>query len=289
MVVKKYKTPKALLDALNHRLRATAMVEGVEANRLRRQVAFDRLLARIFQIQQSAWLLKGGYAMELRTQNSRATKDIDLALFESDLHRLVEKEQSDAIHKLLIQAASVDLDDYFTFEIGRAKRELFSPPYGGARYSVNAIVSNKSFVRFNIDIGLGDPTTESENLQSRNWLDFAGINCPVFPAISADQQFSDKLYVYTIPRLGVPSSRAKDLVDMVLLIQSGKLKMDKLRLTLVSTFACYKTHTLPATLLQPPSEWTDNFSQLANECKLEISLDQAFALVKKFYEKILSS
>ena len=126
--------------------------------------------------------------MELRTQNSRATKDIDLALFESDLHRLVEKEQSDAIHKLLIQAASVDLDDYFTFEIGRAKRELFSPPYGGARYSVNAIVSKKSFVRFNIDIGLGDPTTESENLQSRNWLDFAGIDCPVFPAISADQQ-----------------------------------------------------------------------------------------------------
>lgn len=94
MPVKKYKTPKALLDALNHRLRATAMAEGVEANRLRRQVAFDRLLARIFQIKQSPWLLKGGYAMELRMQKSRATKDIDLALFESDLHHFVEKKQS---------------------------------------------------------------------------------------------------------------------------------------------------------------------------------------------------
>lgn len=285
MAVKKYNTPKALLDAINHRLRVAAVAEGVEANRLRRQVAFDRLLARIFQAQQSLWLLKGGYAMELRMQNSRATKDIDLALFENDLHRLREKEQSDAIHRILVQAANVDLGDYFTFEIGSAKRELFSPPYGGARYSVNTIVNKKSFVRFNIDIGLGDPKTEPESLQSRNWLNFAGIDCPPFPVISANQQFSDKLYVYTIPRSGVPSSRAKDLVDMVLLIQSKKLKMETLLQTINITFACYSTHDLPTVLLPPPPEWSETFSQLATECRLEVSLYEAFALVKKFYHE----
>lgn len=40
--------------------------------RLRRQVAFDRLLARLFQVGEPLglpWVLKGGYAMELRIMN----------------------------------------------------------------------------------------------------------------------------------------------------------------------------------------------------------------------------
>jgi uncharacterized membrane protein YciS (DUF1049 family) len=51
--------------------------------RLRRQVAFDRLLARLFQAGQPLalpWVLKGGYAMELRIKAARTTKDIDLTM-----------------------------------------------------------------------------------------------------------------------------------------------------------------------------------------------------------------
>ena len=48
--------------------------------RLRSEVAFDRLLARLFARDDAPWVLKGGYALELRMKEARATRDIDLAL-----------------------------------------------------------------------------------------------------------------------------------------------------------------------------------------------------------------
>ena len=45
---------------------------GENIQRLRRKVAFDRLLARIFTEQPSSFFLKGGYAMEFRINHARA-------------------------------------------------------------------------------------------------------------------------------------------------------------------------------------------------------------------------
>src|ERR1035437_353053 len=48
--------------------------------RVRRQVVFDRLLARLFPTDPAPWVLKGGYALELRFRTARATIDIDLTV-----------------------------------------------------------------------------------------------------------------------------------------------------------------------------------------------------------------
>jgi len=80
---KSYKTAGAFRTALENRLQARARDEGTDLQRLRRQVAFDRFLARMFSKGPKAaypWVLKGGYAMELRVQSARTTKDLDLTL-----------------------------------------------------------------------------------------------------------------------------------------------------------------------------------------------------------------
>ncbi len=41
-----------------------------------RQVAFDRLLARLFRVDSVPWVLKGGYAFDLRFRTTRSTVDI---------------------------------------------------------------------------------------------------------------------------------------------------------------------------------------------------------------------
>ncbi len=74
-----YASPTAFRQALESRLANLANAEGIDIQRLRRQVAFDRLLARLFADQSSIWTLKGGYAMELRLEASRTTRDIDLS------------------------------------------------------------------------------------------------------------------------------------------------------------------------------------------------------------------
>ena len=76
----KYKDAIALRRALQHHLRLIAKKEKITQLRLRRHLAFERLLARLFKHPSSSWVLKGGYAMELRWQNSRATRDVDLTM-----------------------------------------------------------------------------------------------------------------------------------------------------------------------------------------------------------------
>ena len=76
----RYQTPSALRRALEDRLLALVRREGGDIQRLRRQTAFDRLLCRLFHEPNPPWLLKGGYAMELRIQGARTTRDIDLGI-----------------------------------------------------------------------------------------------------------------------------------------------------------------------------------------------------------------
>ena len=77
---RKYATGAALRVPLEERLKQIAKTEGTELQRLRRQVAFDRPLARLFDSVDTQWVLKGGYAMELRFQVARATKDLDFTV-----------------------------------------------------------------------------------------------------------------------------------------------------------------------------------------------------------------
>jgi len=75
-----YATAAAFRVALESRLKMLTQTEDPDLNRLRRQVSFDRLLARLFSETNTPWLLKGGYAMELRLRKARTTKDVDLSL-----------------------------------------------------------------------------------------------------------------------------------------------------------------------------------------------------------------
>ena len=69
-----YTTSEAFRTALEERLTKIARVEGIDLQRIRRQVAFDRLLARLALAPGNPWVLKGGYAMELRYRMARSTK-----------------------------------------------------------------------------------------------------------------------------------------------------------------------------------------------------------------------
>jgi hypothetical protein len=64
---REYTTAGALRTALETRLLERSRRDAVDLHRLRRQVAFDRLLARMFDANlpgRDGWVLKGGYALE---------------------------------------------------------------------------------------------------------------------------------------------------------------------------------------------------------------------------------
>lgn len=62
----RYDTPEAFRAALDQRIRNEAQSNGVPVMRLRKRVAFERLLARIAATDSHGVILKGAFALELR-------------------------------------------------------------------------------------------------------------------------------------------------------------------------------------------------------------------------------
>jgi hypothetical protein len=121
-----------------------------------------------------------------------------------------------------------------------------------------------------------------EVVEGRDWLGFAGIASPSLYIIPREQQFAEKLHAYTLPRKGAANTRVRDLVDMVLLIQSRTLDKARLREAIRLTFDRRGTHTLPRMLPHPPIDWHKPFEALAKECRLSEGIDSAFGTLEKF-------
>ncbi len=63
-MARRYATPAAFKAALEQRLRTRAAGDGLEFQRTRQFVVFDRFLARVFAEFEDAAVLKGGLALE---------------------------------------------------------------------------------------------------------------------------------------------------------------------------------------------------------------------------------
>jgi predicted nucleotidyltransferase component of viral defense system len=283
--VKRYETAQALRRALEDRMLAQVRREGGDVQRLRRQAAFDRLLCRLFHEGNPPWLLKGGYAMELRIRAARTTRDIDLAL--RRWPGGAKQWDEDAVRNLLEEMARIDLEDGFEFTIGEPTMDLNAAPYGGSRYPVSAQMAGRRFASFHLDVSAGDVLREPfEILEGHDWLGFAGIAKARLPAISAEEQFAEKLHAYTLPREGRTNTRVKDLVDLLLLVDSGSLDSVRLVESIRETFYRRSTHEIPSSLPPPPPSWDEHFCELSSQCGLKGTLLEQYGRLAAFFSGI---
>lgn len=276
-----FKTPTDFRKSLEARLKNIANQNNQDLQRIRRKLAFERLLAKIFHTDDDSFILKGGYAMELRFSTARATKDIDLTC----LHRI--KSADSPIEALILyelrQLVKVDLEDYFTFEISSARMDLENAPYGGARYSVSSFIDKRLFVRFQLDIGADAILDDIEDIDGSDWLNYCGISTPKIKMISVEQQLAEKIHAYTLPRENILNSRAKDLVDMLLLIELRQVNIRNFKKIIKKVFRTRKTHILPSFLNPPPLDWEPLYKDLSAECGIKKTMPYTFELLNKFY------
>jgi hypothetical protein len=125
-MAKQFRTAAAFKAALEAHLRNRAEVLGVPFSTLQLKFVLERLLARLFREEDPPWLLKGGFAMDLRFRpRARTTKDIDLSV---PLVAGAAGPVSAAMREQLQAAVDQDLGDHLTFRIGEPKRELTNAP-----------------------------------------------------------------------------------------------------------------------------------------------------------------
>ncbi len=195
------------------------------------------------------WVLKGGYALEMRFHHARATKDLDLTVRATAGAQTPAEDLATALRERLQLAASVQLADFFVFVVGEPSLELNQAPEGGSRFPVDARLDGRTFVTFHVDLGVGDDVIEPlDRIVGEDWLGFAGIPTIAVPTLSTEQHWAEKLLAYTLPRDGATSSRVKDLVDLVLLIERQSMSPTRINVAVAATFARRGTHAVPTDL-----------------------------------------
>jgi hypothetical protein len=282
---KQFKTSSAFRASLESRLRTLAEERQIQLHTLRLKVVIERLLARLFHAPDPVWLLKGGFAMELRYRpRARTTKDVDLTVALG----VMSDEQARTPPRLrdrLQEAVGADLADYLEFRIGAARLELNAPPLGGARFPCEAVLAGRSYAKFHIDVGCGDALVgEPDVLTGEGLMEFAGIAPVRVLAIPRPQQFAEKVHAYTFPWSDRANTRSKDLVDMVLLIETGPPERSQVRRALEATFATRKTHPVPPALPAPPEVWRTEFAAMAAEARLSTTdYLEGFRILAQFW------
>lgn len=283
-MARKFGSAAAFKTSLEAHLRKRAQERKVPLSTLQLKFVIERLLARLFRNPDPPWLLKGGFAMDLRFRpRARTTKDVDLSI------ALVpaggNADVAVAVRERLQEAADQDLGDYLSYRISEPKQELTNAPKGGARYPCEAVLVGKVYARFHIDVGCGDALVGvPERLVGDDLLSFAGIGPASVLAIPKAQQWAEKLHAYTFPWPGRTNTRTKDLVDLVLLIERGPPEAGDIRTALEATFATRATHPLPNILQPPPGEWRIEFTRMAAEGGLSTTeYLEAFAILERFW------
>jgi hypothetical protein len=142
-------------------------------------------------------------------------------------------------------------------------------PGGGIRCTIEARLAGRTSARFHLDVGFGDAVLDPpEWVEGSGLLDFAGIPVARVALYPLTQQIAEKIHAYTFPWENRDNTRVKDLVDLVLMLQSERLEPERVRQALVATFETRGTHPLPTKLPAPPWDWEEAYAALAEELAL---------------------
>lgn len=283
-----YTNADSLRRALLDRLRTQSLQSGQPINTLLTKVLMERLLARLFAREDAPWLIKGGYAFELRYRpNARTTRDLDLSA--AGEPGSPTDEALEWAHTQLLFAAAIDLGDFMRFEISPASRELSMTPFGGATFPVASFLGEKPLSQFHVDVALsGPPVGRVETLIGADVLGFAGLPPAKVRAISTAQQFAEKLHAYSYPWRERQNTRVKDLVDLVMLVERERIDATSLRLAVATVFAHRQRQPPPTRLVRPPEAWRERYPELAGQARVRaLDLDTAFQLVADYWNSVI--
>jgi Nucleotidyl transferase AbiEii toxin, Type IV TA system len=280
----KYTGAAAFRQALTQHITMVTREQGLSHTRIRKLIVFDRFLARLLAASPEGWVLKGGVALNLRWQRqARTTKDLDLGR--------LDDEETATEH--LLAATNIDLDDFFMFAVERTAKLDTMRDGATVRYHVTAELAGRRFDEVTVDIGFGDPLDPApDTVPGTTLLMFAGIERLAIPTIALEQHLAEKVHAYTRFYDSGKSTRAKDLVDLVLAEQIDTPHAGRFMAALDSIFNARATHSIPETLPRPPALWAIAYGRLAAEVGLPTEgggepVDDAHARASSFLQAIL--
>ncbi|MFV0429546.1 MAG: nucleotidyl transferase AbiEii/AbiGii toxin family protein [Arachnia sp.] len=249
-----------------------------------RQAYYDRFLCRVFSdTETSEWVLKGGTGMLARVPNARRTLD-------ADLYRAgYDKDQALADLRRLAQ---VDLGDHFRF-VYREHHAILAgdtQPYAdGYRVTFDAYLGVKLVDTIKIDLSVGAGPTDSVDVgEPANRLRLPRLVSYPYRVHPVANQVADKVCATIASYDGRPSSREKDLVDLVVIATTQVVHAEELR-DAIRTECSRRRLQVPGQFAIPVN-WGRSYAALAvNTPAGPYSFASAGDLMRAFIDPILAN
>lgn len=274
----RYATPAAFRSALSERIRSSADGSKWTIQQLQRQVAYDRLLERLYFVD-DGWIVKGATALLARGLGVRGSLDIDV--YRADAQEIAEAD--------LRRAAEIDLDDWFAFNVGVAT------PIGnnGLRFPVVATIGQATWAEFHVDLSGTDLrlTGHPDDVLPIARGIIPSVEQSGYRAYPLADHVADKVAA-TYERHGAsenPSTRFRDLVDLVSIATRASIDSNDLSNAIRSEFE-RRSLVLPDTFDVPDRDlWERGYAAEVNRSFLEVALtlDEALVVVRSLLEPAL--
>lgn len=278
--MREYASPAGFRAAVEATLRERAGRLGVPAYIIRRQAALERLIVRLTKVAPNRWALKGGMALETRLgDHARVSVDLDAD------HAL----GADAARADLQRAAVEDLGDHFGFAM-TGSEELRDAGVGLAvRYTLESSLAERSFEPLQVDVSISVPDPwDAQPARRPGLLTAVGLDPIDVLLVPLERQVAEKLHALTRTYKGGGTTRGRDLVDLMLVLQNERVDPTLLQNAIRRVFDRRATHPVPDRLPPPPRELAVSYRREAERVGLATHLDDVHRLLGAWLDPLLA-
>jgi predicted nucleotidyltransferase component of viral defense system len=250
----------AFRASVRDRLKTEAKKRGRPVNELQREFVLQRFLSRVFAAPEDQWVLKGGTGLLIRLPGARYSRDLDLLHLSESLEVAIDE---------LKELSRGPGGDPFSFVVRDPVR--MSGGVAGVNVKVDTYLGAAVYCVFPIDLSTELTfVAQVEHRRPRPVLEVPGVDpLPEFTLYPLPDQVADKVCAM-YERHGpaeTPSSRFRDLVDLVLIVSNFELDAAQTIRALVSE-SRRRDLLLPARLQTPDPTWLDGYRAAARDTSL---------------------
>ena len=277
-----YKTARALEMAIKEAAKASTL----DTNRAIANFYFHRFLCRVFSDSVESFVLKGGLGMLARTANARYTRDIDLTTSSLDIESAIEE---------LKALAKKDLHDFVSFAYAGCEQIKAEDEYrNGYAVTFDAYLGAKKVQTISIDLVCDQIICETYDILAPvDRIDVKGLTICDYRIYPSERAVADKICGIIEQHDGRPSSRVKDLVDIVIYASTESFAADTLIASIAREFSARRIPSIQA--FNIPPEWEESqerrYAKTVNGLPLSAiasTMHEAESFCKAFLDPVLS-
>jgi Nucleotidyl transferase AbiEii toxin, Type IV TA system len=258
--------------ALERRITNAAKERGTTAARLRRLVGFAVLCETLSEAASRGiipvFFAKGGVAIELRLGLlARATRDLDIGLCAPPNELL----------PFFDSALDVGFGDFRLRRRGEAR----ALDNGALVLEIAVEYLGRPWATVDVDLASATRDWDPDSVMPIALAEL-GLESPrPVPCLAIPAQIAQKIHALTEPEpRGRPNPRARDVLDVLLLVQRLVIDDAAVRATCERVFAERAGHAWPISSFAFPSTWHGILSELAREVRYDT--DDASAIEQRF-------